>query len=89
VLVVPSAPCHPSIKEMLQDPVTLNSKLGVFSHAANVVDLCGISVNAGWDDSEGVKLPFGITFLGGSGYDGKILDIAAVFENSVKEIGCV
>jgi allophanate hydrolase len=89
VLVVPSAPCHPSIKEMLQNPVTLNSKLGVFSHAANVVDLCGVSINAGWDDSEGMKLPFGITFLGGSGYDGKILDIAAVFENSVKEIGCL
>jgi Asp-tRNA(Asn)/Glu-tRNA(Gln) amidotransferase A subunit family amidase len=86
-LVVPSAPCHPTIKEMLNDPVGLNSKLGIFSHAANVVDLCGVSINAGWVKSEGVKLPFGVTFLGGSGYDGKILDIAAFFENSVKETG--
>jgi Asp-tRNA(Asn)/Glu-tRNA(Gln) amidotransferase A subunit family amidase len=34
---------------------------------------------------EGTKLPFGITFLGGSGYDGKVLDIAAVFEEAVKK----
>jgi allophanate hydrolase len=85
VLVVPSAPCHPTIKEILEDPIGLNSKLGVFTHAGNVVDLCGVSVNAGWVESEAEeKLPFGVTFLGGSGYDGKILDIAAVFEGSVK-----
>lgn len=85
VLVVPSAPCHPTIKEILEDPISLNSKLGVFTHAGNVVDLCGVSVNAGWVESEAEeKLPFGVTFLGGSGYDGKILDIAAVFEGSVK-----
>jgi Asp-tRNA(Asn)/Glu-tRNA(Gln) amidotransferase A subunit family amidase len=39
------------------------------------------------EHEEGVKLPFGVTFLGGSGYDGKILDIAGVFEDSVKG-GC-
>lgn len=85
VLLVPSAPCHPTIKEMLEEPLALNSKLGIFTHAANVVDLCGVSVNAGWVGKvEGGKLPFGITFLGGSGYDGKILNIAEVFEDSIK-----
>ncbi|KAJ5812051.1 hypothetical protein N7474_008352 [Penicillium riverlandense] len=85
VLVVPSVPYHPTIKDMLENPLALNSKLGTFTHAGNVVDLCGVSVNAGWvDNEEGVKLPFGVTFLGGSGYDGKMLDIAAVFEDSVK-----
>ncbi|KFZ03393.1 hypothetical protein V502_10984 [Pseudogymnoascus sp. VKM F-4520 (FW-2644)] len=84
VLVVPSAPCHPTIKEMLEEPLALNSKVGTFTHAANVVDLCGVSVNAGWvENKTGAKLPFGLTFLGGSGYDGKILDVAAVFEDSV------
>jgi allophanate hydrolase len=88
ILVVPSVPFHPTIKEMLGDPLALNSKLGTFTHAGNVVDLCGVSVNAGWvEHEEGVKLPFGVTFLGGSGYDGRILDIARVFEDSVKG-GC-
>jgi Asp-tRNA(Asn)/Glu-tRNA(Gln) amidotransferase A subunit family amidase len=63
----------------------LNAKVGMFTHAGNVVDLCGVSVNAGWAVGEGTKLPFGITFLGGSGYDGKVLDIAAVFEEAVKK----
>ncbi|KAI2788116.1 Allophanate hydrolase [Penicillium oxalicum] len=83
-LVVPSVPFHPTIKEMLDDPLVLNSKLGTFTHAGNVVDLCGVSVRAGWVKENKVKLPFGITFLGGSGYDGKVLDIAGVFESSVE-----
>lgn len=83
VLVVPSAPCHPTIKEIEEAPLKLNAKVGTFTHAGNVVDLCGVSVNAGF--VEGVtKLPFGITFLGGSGMDGKVLGIAEVFEAVVK-----
>ncbi|KAH6671680.1 amidase signature domain-containing protein [Halenospora varia] len=81
VLLVPSTPCHPTIKEMEADPLGLNAKVGTFTHAGNVVDLCGVSVNAGWTAE---KLPFGVTFLGGSGYDGRILDIAAVFEEAAK-----
>ena len=87
VLLVPSAPFHPTIKEMEADPLGLNAKVGTFTQAGNVVDLCGVSVNAGWVEEGGKKLPFGVTFLGGSGYDGKILDIATVFEEAVKEGG--
>jgi allophanate hydrolase len=83
VLVVPSAPCHPTIEEMEKDPLALNAKVGTFTHAGNVVDLCAVSVNAGWDSS----LPFGVTLLGGSGHDGKILDIAAVFEEAIRNGG--
>jgi allophanate hydrolase len=84
VLLVPSTPCHPTIKEMEEEPLQLNAKVGTFTHAGNVVDLCGVSVNAGFVQKDGVKLPFGVTFLGGSGYDGKILDIVAVFEDAVR-----
>jgi allophanate hydrolase len=83
VLLVPSAPCHPTIKEMEEDPLGLNAKVGTFTHAGNVVDLCGVSVNAGWVVKEEGKLPFGVTFWGGSGFDGRVLDIAAVFEEAV------
>ncbi|KAG9237988.1 amidase signature domain-containing protein [Amylocarpus encephaloides] len=80
-LLVPSTPCHPTIQEMESDPLDLNAKMGTFTHAGNVVDLCGVSVNAAWTEA---GLPFGVTFLGGSGYDGRILDIATVFEQAVK-----
>ncbi|KAL6872132.1 amidase signature enzyme [Trichoderma novae-zelandiae] len=84
VLVVPTVPFHPTIQEVLESPLVLNSKLGIFTHFANVVDLCGVSVNAGWIEEGGTRLPFGITFLGGSGHDGRVLDIAAVFEKASK-----
>jgi allophanate hydrolase len=83
VLLVPSTPCHPTIKEMEEQPLKLNAKVGTFTHAGNVVDLCGVSVNAGFVEG-GTKLPFGVTFLGGSAMDGKVLGIAEVFEESVK-----
>ena len=87
VLLVPSAPCHPTISAMEADPLELNATIGTFTHAGNVVDLCGVSVNAGWAGEAGRKLPFGVTFLGGSGYDGKVLDIAMVFEEAVGSVG--
>ncbi|RDW64138.1 hypothetical protein BP5796_10640 [Coleophoma crateriformis] len=82
VLFLPSVPYHPTIKEMEADPLALNSKLGTFTQCGNVVDLCGVSVNAAWVEGE-LKLPFGVTFLGASGYDGRVLDIASVFEAAV------
>lgn len=84
VLLVPSTPCHPTIEEMEKNPLALNATLGEFTHAGNVVDLCGVSVNAGWVEGDETRLPFGVTFLGGSGMDGKVLDIAAVFEDAVR-----
>jgi len=81
-LFMPTAPFHPTIAEMEADPVALNSRLGTFTHSANVLDLCAVNVPAGWVASGKeamVRLPFGVTFLGGMGYDGKILDLAGLF----------
>lgn len=84
VLIVPTTVCHPTTDEMYADPIALNSRLGTFTHYANVVDLCGINVPAGtYTDEHGTLLPFGITILGGSGFDAKILDVAAVFQASM------
>ena len=47
VLVVPSAPIHWTIAEVLADPIATNSVLGTFTHFGNVLDLNGISVPAG------------------------------------------
>lgn len=89
VLVVPTTTQHPTIKEMEADPLKLNSELGTFTHCANVVDLCGVSVPAGtwlWgQEGDERKMPFGITILSGSGYDAKVLDIAGVFEEEMMQ----
>jgi len=83
VLIVPTTTQHPTLAQMAADPLKLNSQLGTFTHYANVVDMCGANVPAGtYVDAKGTLLPFGITVLGGSGFDAKVLDIAAVIEEA-------
>lgn len=84
VLIVPTTTKHPTIRDMEVDPLHLNSHLGTFTHYANVVDMTGVNVPAGiYTDNNGTALPFGITVLGGSGYDAKVLDIAAVIQEAL------
>jgi Asp-tRNA(Asn)/Glu-tRNA(Gln) amidotransferase A subunit family amidase len=93
VLVVPTAPTHWTIEEVLADPIRTNSILGEFTHCGNVLDLCGIAVPAGEypvkelsgkeEDEEKGNLPFSITFLGGARLDAEVLEIARRFEESV------
>jgi allophanate hydrolase len=84
VLVVPTTACHPTVAEMEADPLKLNSRLGIFTHHGNVVDLCGVNLPTATYVEDGPRLPFGITLLGGSGFDAKVLDIAAVAEDAFK-----
>ncbi|KAI5201922.1 Isochorismatase hydrolase [Aureobasidium subglaciale] len=83
VLLVPTTTCHPTVAEMESDPITLNAKLGEFTHFANVLDLCGIAVPAScYEENAAEPLPFGVTLIGASGTDGKVFDIAKVFEET-------
>lgn len=93
-LVLPTVPFHPSVGEMEGDSVGLNALLGVFTHFGNVLDLCGVSLNAGFYDVECAgagagaggegkgKMPFGIQIICGRGEDGKLFDIAGVVEGA-------
>lgn len=83
VLLVPTTTCHPTVAEMESEPLALNARLGEYTHFANVLDLCGVAVNAGYyEDAPGKPLPFGVSMIGASGTDGKIFDIARVFERT-------
>ena len=95
VLVVPTAPTHWTVEEILEKPVERNSVLGEFTHCGNVLDLCAVAVPAGTcpvrelraDDhvnaeveSGSGQLPFSVTFLGGSNMDAEVLEIANRFD---------
>jgi Asp-tRNA(Asn)/Glu-tRNA(Gln) amidotransferase A subunit family amidase len=83
VLLVPATVCHPTLDEMAADPLGLNLKLGKFTHFGNVVDLCGVSVPvAEYKDEKGTTLPFGVTVIGGSGFDAKVLEVAKILEQA-------
>lgn len=84
VLVVPTAPEHPTIQAMLADPISLNSRLGQFMHFGNVLDLCAVATPAGTyqpPDTDMV-LPFSITLLGARCTDTTVLDIASRFQEA-------
>lgn len=44
ILVVPTAPFHPTHEDVARDPIKVNRKLGTFTHFANVLDLTGLTL---------------------------------------------
>lgn len=69
LLLLPTAPEHPTIAAMLTDPVGLNSRLGLFTNFVNLMDLAALSVPMGWGDS---GLPVGVTLVGPAFQDGML-----------------
>ena len=92
VMVVPTTPFHPTIKEIEADPLGINAKLGAFAHFANVLDLTCVAMPCGTYESEGdpgvkTRLPFGVTVLAGAGLDGELLGLAARIEDALRHVG--
>ncbi|PNS17738.1 aspartyl/glutamyl-tRNA(Asn/Gln) amidotransferase, A subunit [Sphaceloma murrayae] len=76
LLVVPTAPRHPTLKDLEVEPVKSNLVLGVFASAVNVLDLCALAVPGGWAHSGDLTLPFGITLVAPAGREGVLLEVA-------------
>lgn len=58
LLLVPTTPTIYTIKAVQAEPVTLNSRLGHYTNFLNLMDLCGVSVPAGFRPD---GLPLGVT----------------------------
>ncbi|WP_223851409.1 allophanate hydrolase [Cupriavidus pauculus] len=74
VLVVPTAPTHPTIAALRDDPIGVNSQLGRYTNFVNLLDLCAIAV-PGVRRADG--LPAGITLIGPAGADQRIAVLGA------------
>jgi allophanate hydrolase len=93
VMVVPTAPFHPTIEEVERDPIGVNGELGAFAHFANVLDLVAIALPCGTyevddEEVEGQKivLPFGVTILAGCGFDMQLLALAKLLEDPLRDL---
>lgn len=73
LMLVPTVPFHPTIEEMLSDPVGANSRLGLFTNFVNLLDMAAIAVPAGWSDQ---RLPIGMTLIGPRFSDGMLAALA-------------
>jgi allophanate hydrolase len=72
-LLTPTTTLHPSIAEVLKDPVGVNARLGTYTNFANLLDLAAVAVPAGTV----AGLPFGIMLSGPAGSDARLAEIAA------------
>ncbi len=79
-LVLPTAPGHPKIEEVLRDPIGLNARLGRYTTFANLLDLAAVSVPSGMRQD---GLPSAVTFLGPWGRDPFLLALGSAFHASV------
>jgi allophanate hydrolase len=75
-LALPTSPTVYTIKQVLADPIQLNSRLGTYTNFVNLLDLCGLALPALMTES---GLPFGITLLAPGGADARLAEIGRIF----------
>lgn len=69
-LLLPGVPTLYTIAQMQADPVTLNSRLGVYTNFANLLDLAALNLPAG---RRADGLPFGVSLIGAAFADERLL----------------
>ena len=60
LLMVPSAPTHPSHGEVDTDPIGANTQLGRYTNFVNLLGWCALALPAGFTAG---RMPFGVTFI--------------------------
>jgi allophanate hydrolase len=80
-MVLPTAPTVYSTKQVLANPIELNSRLGTYTNFVNLLDLCGLALPASMRSDDA---PFGITLLAPAGRDALLASIGRVFHADTK-----
>jgi allophanate hydrolase len=75
-LLLPTAPSHYTIQEVLDNPLELNSRLGTYTNFVNLLDLTALAVPAGFKKA---GLPFGVTFMAPAFHDARLLELGRRF----------
>ena len=71
-----------TIKEVEENPIELNTKLGYYTNFMNLLDLCACALPAGVRSN---KLPFGVTVFSTAFNDKILLEVAAYYERNFNE----
>ncbi len=72
VLVVPTAPTHYRIEDMLADPIELNRRLGLYTNFVNLLDYAALAVPSSIRPD---GLPFGITLVAPAASDWQLAEL--------------
>ena len=76
-IVTPTAGTIYTIEQVQSDPIKLNSNLGYYTNFMNLLDCASVAAPAGFLDN---GCPFGITFVGPSMTDRKLLSITNLWQ---------
>jgi len=79
VLLLPTAPTHYRIDEMLANPVELNRNLGAYTNFVNLLDYAALSVPSSLRPD---GLPFGITLVGPCGSDLQLAELGQRYHHA-------
>lgn len=77
VLMVPSAPGHPSFAQVDADPIGANARLGTYTNFVNLLGWSAIALPAGFTAQ---ALPFGVTFIGPADADAALARLGAQWQ---------
>jgi allophanate hydrolase len=84
LLMVPTAPCHPTIDDIEEAPVDRNTDLGSYTNFVNLLGWCALAIPAGLVSNENaLARPFGITWIARAGYDLALLSLGAEWHKIV------
>jgi allophanate hydrolase len=75
-LLLPTAPTHYTIEQVLDNPLELNARLGTYTNFVNLLDLSALAVPAGRKAS---GLPFGVTFMAPAFHDARLMELGRRF----------
>lgn len=79
VLVVPTTATSYTHAQLAEQPIELNSRLGIYTNFTNLLDLCGLALPAGLKSP---RLPFGITLLAPAFCDRALAQLGQRWEQS-------
>lgn len=79
VLLVPTAPTHYTIAQMLADPVALNRNLGAYTNFVNLLDYAALSVPSSMRPD---GMPFGITLIGPCASDWQLAELGQRYHHA-------
>jgi allophanate hydrolase len=77
VLLLPTAPTTYRLREVLAEPLALNSNMGLYTNFVNLLDMSAIAVPAGFRDN---ATGFGVTLMAPAWADRMLLDLARRYE---------
>ena len=77
VLLVPTAPTHPTLAAVAAEPVLRNSELGRYTNFVNLLGLAALAVPAG---ETLAGLPFGVTWIAPGGSDAALAALGTCWQ---------